>query len=113
MLGVLLGDTASSRNGSQDGMPGDVSGPWGTDGTGASRDGAMVQDVVPDGPAAQAGLAAGDLITAVDAQSITTADGLSDLLEAHDVGDRIAVRWSDSSGTDHTATLTLAASPIA
>ncbi len=113
MLGVLLGDTASSRNGSQDGMPGDASGPWGTDGTGASRDGAMVQDVVPDGPAAQAGLAAGDLITAVDAQSITTVDELSDLLEAHDVGDRIAVHWIDSSGTDHNATLTLVANPIA
>ena len=73
----------------------------------------MVQDVVPDGPAAQAGLAAGDLITAVDSQSITTVDELSDLLEAHDVGDRIAIHWSDSSGTGHNATITLAANPIA
>ena len=113
LLGVLLGDTAGASNGSQDDMPGDVYGPWGTDGTGAGGEGAMIEDVVPDGPAAQAGLAAGDLITAVDAQSITTADGLSDLLEAHDVGDRVAVRWSDGSGTDHTATITLAASPIA
>jgi len=112
-LGVLLGDTASAVNGSQDGMPGGADGPWGTGGTGAGRAGAMVQDVVPDGPAAQAGLAAGDLITVLDAQSITTVDELSDLLKAHDVGDRIAIDWSDSSGTGHQATITLAANPIA
>ena len=111
LLGVVLGGTAGAANGSQDSMPG--YGPWGTGGTDASGDGAMVQDVVPDSPAARAGLAADDLITAVDSQSVTTADGLSHLLEAHDVGDRIAVRWSDSSGTDHTAMITLAANPIA
>ena len=37
----------------------------------------------------------------MDAQSITTVDELSDLLKAHDVGDRIAIHWSDSSGTGH------------
>ena len=73
--------------------------PGASGGTGTGRAGVMVQDVVPDGPAAQAGLAAGDLITVVDAQSITTVDELSDLLKAHDVGDRIAIDWSDSSGT--------------
>jgi S1-C subfamily serine protease len=112
LLGVLLGDASDASNGLQEGMPGDSDGPWGTD-TGTSRAGAMVQDVVPDGPADEAGLAAGDLITAVDSQSITTVDELSDLLEAHDVGDRIAVHWSDGSGTGHSATITLAANPIA
>jgi len=113
LLGVLLGDTVSVSNGSRDGMPGDADDQGGTDGTGASRDGAMVQDVVPDGPAAHAGLAAGDLITAVDSQSITTVDELNGLLKSHDVGDRIAIHWSDSSGTGHDATVTLAANPIA
>ena len=113
MLGVLLGDPADARDGSQAGTPGDADGPWGTDGTGVSRAGAMVQDVVPGGPAAQAGLAAGDLITAVDSQSITTADELSDVLKAHDVGDRIAIHWSDSSDTARDASITLVANPIA
>ena len=113
LLGVLLGDTASGTDGSQDSLPSDAYGPWGTDGTGASLDGAMVQDVVPNGPAAQAGLAAGDLITAVDSQTVTTVDELSDLLKAHDVGDRVSIHWSDSSGSGHIATITLAANPIA
>ena len=89
-------------------MPGGAGGTWGTGGAGV-----VVQDVVPDGPAAQAGLAAGDLITVVDGQSITTVDELSELLNAHEVGDRIAIDWSDSSGTGHQATITLAANPIA
>ncbi len=113
LLGVLLGDSAGASNGSMDVLPGDADGPWGRDGTGTGSAGVMVQDVVPDGPADQAGLAAGDLITAVDSQSITTVDELSDLLEAHDVGDRIAIHWSDSSGIGHNATITLAANPIA
>ena len=113
-LGVLLGDAASETNGSQDSMSGGPYGTWGSDGTGTgSSAGAVVQDVVADGPAAQAGLAAGDVITAADSQSISSAADLSQVLSTHKVGDTIAIQWTDSSGADQTATVTLGASPVA
>lgn len=57
--------------------------------------------------------ATGDVNTALDSQSITTANGLSVPLEDHDVRDRIAIHWTDGSVTDHHARVTVATYPFA
>ncbi|NMO91330.1 S1C family serine protease [Actinomycetospora sp. TBRC 11914] len=83
-----------------------------SEGAGAA-DGAPLTGVVSGSPAASAGLAAGDTVTAVDGQSTASADQLSSALAGHHVGDRVQVSWTDQAGTSHTATVTLAAGPAA
>ncbi len=64
-------------------------------------------------PAADAGLAAGDVITALNGTSLDTADALSSALVHYRPGDKVTVRWSDQSGGTHTATIVLATGPAA
>ena len=64
--------------------------------------GVLVLGVVPNGPAAKAGIRAthrtpdgqielGDLILAIDGQTVGSADDLSDLQEKYKVGDTVTV----------------------
>jgi S1-C subfamily serine protease len=66
--------------------------------------GVMVQNIVADGPAAQADLRGtyrdengrvvfGDIVIAIDGQSIATPGDLLLLLEAHEIGDTVAVTY--------------------
>lgn len=64
-------------------------------------------------PAARAGLAQGDTITAIDQKTVTTQAQLRAAVAAHEPGDRVVVSWTDTSGAKHTATLTLAQGPVA
>jgi S1-C subfamily serine protease len=73
--------------------------------------GAAIAGVVSGGPADSAGLAAGDVITAVGRTAIGSADDLTGVLAGHDPGDTVSVSWTDSSGTTHTAPITLASGP--
>ena len=81
-------------------------------GTGSPR-GVPVSGVQPQSPADQAGIAAGDVITAIDGNSVTSPDALRQTIQRHKVGDQVRVRWDDSTGQSHTATITLAAGPPA
>lgn len=74
---------------------------------------ATVADVVADGPAAVAGLVAGDTRTAIGRTTVTSAAQVSTLLADHDPGDRVQRRWTDGSGVEHDADATLAPSPVA
>lgn len=80
---------------------------------GAAGDGAAIAGVVSGSPAASAGLGAGDTVTAVDGQAVSSADQLSSALAAHHVGDRVRIAWTDQADAPHTATVTLAAGPAA
>jgi S1-C subfamily serine protease len=73
---------------------------------------ATLAGVLADGPAEAAGLVAGDTVTAVGGQSVSTADQLRTAVAGHQPGERIAVTWTDPAGADHTATVTLAAGPV-
>ena len=84
----------------------------GADGsTGSAGAGAAVAGVVDGTPAAQAGLAAGDTITAVDGAAVADADALSAALAAHAPGDQVTLTWTATDGTAQTATVTLIAGP--
>ena len=77
----------------------------------SSAGGAAVAGVVPDGPADQAGLAAGDVITAIGGTTITSANDVSTALTELDPGDPVTVTWTDGTGAARTATVVLATGP--
>jgi S1-C subfamily serine protease len=57
------------------------------------RDGAYVSQVVPEGPADQAGLKAGDVITVVDSTLIESSARLTVVVQRHKPADRVKVRY--------------------
>jgi len=73
--------------------------------------GATVAGVVSGGPADQAGLTAGDVLTAVGGTTISAADDVSAALAGLDPGDEVTVTWTDAAGTAQTSTVTLASGP--
>jgi len=75
--------------------------------------GAVVGGVVDGLPAARAGLTEGDTITRVGSHAISSAADLSAVLATYNPGNRVKITWIDSSGGQQTATVTLAASPVA
>jgi serine protease Do len=77
----------------------------------ASGSGVSVRQVLRGGPAQQAGLAPGDVITAVDGNALDSATALTDLLDRHHPGDTVTLAWIDGSGTPHNAPVVLAAGP--
>jgi S1-C subfamily serine protease len=85
--------------------------PSGGSGTGQSGTGATVAGVVSGSPAADAGLTAGDVITAVDGTSVSSATALGDLIAVHHPGDSVKITWTDSSGSQRSASVTLAQGP--
>ena len=64
-------------------------------------------------PAARAGLAAGDTITAVDGATLRDATSLSTVLASHEPGDSVTLTWVDTAGDTHSASVTLIAGPVA
>ncbi len=78
-----------------------------------SGSGARVERVVGSGPAAAAGIAAGDVIFSVDGVSITGPTSMTDVLVPHHPGDNVTLSWHSTSGGDRTQTITLADGPPA
>ncbi len=79
---------------------------------GGTTSGATISGVIAGTPAASAGLAAGDTITALDGTAVTSSTGLSTAMSGHKAGDRVSLTWvSGTTGTSHTATVTLVAGP--
>ena len=73
--------------------------------------GAVVSQVLSGTPAQQIGLQAGDIITAVGGQQVTSADDLGTLLHAHHAGDKVQITWTGGDGSTHSGTATLATGP--
>jgi len=86
------------------------SGAFGGAGSSSGR-GAVVAGVVSGGPAAKAGITTGDTIVSLDGQSVTAPSDLSTLIANHHPGDSVRVGWVDSSGQQHTGSVTLATGP--
>jgi S1-C subfamily serine protease len=122
-LGVEI-SPANSSQGSTSGYGGVRTGGYGTssygtsstggtsNGTsGSTTSGVAIAGVASGTPAAQAGLAEGDVITALGGKTVTNADALSSLIGTYHPGDKVQVTWTDQSGQQHTATVTLANGP--
>ncbi|MDQ6649161.1 MAG: trypsin-like peptidase domain-containing protein [Actinomycetota bacterium] len=84
-----------------------------TDGTGSSANapgaGATLGQVAAGGPAAAAGLQAGDVVTKVGDRVVTDANGLIVAVRAHEPGESVVVTYRRS-GAVRTASVVLAAS---
>jgi S1-C subfamily serine protease len=75
--------------------------------------GVQVAGAAPGTPAAKAGLGAGDVITSVAGQAVSSDTGIQQVLEKYHPGDKVGVTWTDDTGQPHTSTVTLASGPAA
>jgi S1-C subfamily serine protease len=73
--------------------------------------GAVVAGVVNSSPASRAGLVYGDVIVALNNHAVASPTTLTALLQKQSPGKKVQIRWIDSSGTSHTAQVTLASGP--
>lgn len=72
----------------------------------------IVLGTVEGSPAAGLGITQGSTITALDGQTVTTAQQLSSAIGAHAAGDTVTLSWTDSAGASHTATAQLVPGPV-
>jgi serine protease Do len=72
--------------------------------------GALISQIAQNGPAAKAGLKVGDVITAVDGKTITTADDVIKAIRSHSIGDTIQVNFYRGNNLQ-SAAVTLAENP--
>src|SRR5699024_722939 len=79
-----------------------VSGQYGRSGA-ATTEGAVVAGVYEDTPAAEAGLAAGDTITAIGSTPITDGNSLSEAISDHEPGDTVSLAWTHTTGGNQPA----------
>jgi S1-C subfamily serine protease len=73
--------------------------------------GIIVRDVMVNGPAAQAGVAIGDVITVLDGTPLDSATTLTYVLDRHSPGDVIDLTWIDRSGQQRTGKAALVPGP--
>lgn len=74
--------------------------------------GAVVEDTVPNGPAEQAGIQQGDVITALNGQNVDSATTLTNLMDRHHPGDKLSIQYTDEAGQQHTTTVTPVSGPV-
>jgi S1-C subfamily serine protease len=80
-------------------------------GAGSFGGGLLVAGTVNGSAAADAGIVAGDVVTAVDGRAVATQDALKSLLDGKHPGDTVHVRWTDQTGTSQAAKVTLTDGP--
>lgn len=73
--------------------------------------GIIVRDVMRGGPADQAGIAIGDVITAIDGTSLDSATTLTYVLDRHYPGDVVNLTWIDRSGQERTGKAAVVSGP--
>ncbi len=76
-----------------------------------SAQGALIADVVSGGPADQAGLQGGDVITSLDGHNVTTPSSLTSVMLGERPGASVQVQYVDNSGQSHSTTVKLASGP--
>ncbi|WP_245717969.1 S1C family serine protease [Nocardia miyunensis] len=74
--------------------------------------GALVRNIVTDGPAEELGLAPGDVITGVDNTTVGSALELTDAMDQHHPGDTVTLKFTDQTGQSQSARTRLAQGPV-
>jgi len=115
---AFLGVTVGSGSQSQDGNGGLGQDPNDPNGQGSSgqgstaSNGATIVRTLPSGPAEAAGLQEGDVITAVNGTAVDSATTLTNLMDRFHPGDKLTITYTDTSGQQHTASVTPADGPV-
>jgi len=78
---------------------------------GTPSGGALVSGVLPNGPADNAGLGSGDLITSIAGSSISSPNALVAALLKIAPGRSVQIHWTDSNGYSHSGTIRPIAGP--
>ncbi|WP_309241281.1 trypsin-like peptidase domain-containing protein [Nocardia sp. BSTN01] len=78
----------------------------------ANGSGALIRNIVSDGPAQAAGLAPGDVITGLDGHSIDSATTMTNTMDQHHPGDTVTLTWVDRSGQSESGQASLARGPV-
>ena len=73
--------------------------------------GAVIVQILPGTSASKSALTAGDLITSINGQAVTTPNDLATILQALKPGDSVTIDYTDPSGTTATATFQLGSGP--
>ena len=73
--------------------------------------GALIANLVPGGPADQAGLVEGNVITALDGNTVDSAATLGSVMQHESPGASVEVDYLDQYGTPQTTTVTLGTGP--
>lgn len=73
--------------------------------------GAVVAGVVAGGPAANAGLAAGDTITSIGGQQVASPSDVQSIVLSEKPGQKVSVAYTDETGATRTVTITLGTGP--
>jgi S1-C subfamily serine protease len=76
-----------------------------------TSNGAVVQSVVPNTPAAAAGIQAGDVIDSLNGSQVSSAADLTTALLDLRPGQTVPIDWVDTGGGHHSASITLASGP--
>ena len=76
-----------------------------------ARSGALVDGVICGTAAASAGMFAGDVITSIGGQAVTTPGSLTAIVDRYRPGSQASVAWVSPDGSRHTALVTLNAGP--
>ncbi len=79
--------------------------------SGNGEEGATIENVISDTPAATSGLTAGDTITALDGKSVSSPTDLTELMLAKHPGEKVTLTYQTQAGAQETATVTLASGP--
>jgi S1-C subfamily serine protease len=77
----------------------------------SAASGATIAEVTRSGPAAAAGLVAGDTITAIGGRVVSAPNALGALILSQKPDVRVSVTYTDRSGLSHTTTVRLASGP--
>ena len=108
--GTGTGSGASGLGGYGSGSDGGYGYGSGDGGTGTTS-GVQIEGALSGSPAASAGLSAGDVITSIGGQSVTSATQMQSIIAAYHPGDKVSISWTDASGQTQTATVTFASGP--
>ena len=103
LLGVQVSPSGSLGGNSQGGYGGNTGG--------TTSNGADVAGVASGSPADKLGIVAGDTVTAIDGDAVTTPESLSTIIRTHQPGEKVTVTWTDQSGTRHSGSATLITGP--
>ena len=97
--------------GGSGGIGGGFGGGAGSGSGSSTNSGALVCQVFSSTPAASSGLATGDVITAVNGQSVTNQNVLSQIMTKYNPGQTVSVTYANASGATKTTSVKLVAGP--